>query len=570
MKKLLLLRTDSLGDNILFSSLLPHIREKFKKWEIAFACKESVKPLYDFCPFLDEVIDINMPLRKNYDIAINSVYSRTFLSDSLTFASGAKKTIAFRGNNEYITPDKISEWEDNNKKYTKLIDIPLEHNSPEINKYYYLLKELGIKAKDLMPLVWTKPGSYPGKGHTVIFCGGGWPYKYVFNLGRALDDFIDNHTEIIALGGLYEWAVNQENLDAIRGGKKINLSGKTSLHEALDIVNKAKLVIGVDTGLAHAACALNKDNIILVGGGHPGRFFPYHQKTIPVRKELACYGCNWRCTIEKKIDCMNIPDEIIKEKIALKLKPVKKKNIKKRKHRGIVLTAIVSIYKGKKYIEGLLEDLLLQTMWKNMEVILVDCNSPDNEGEIIKKYTSKYNNIRYIRLNYNAGNYHARNMAIKEAGGKYITDANLKDRHRKDALEILVNTLEDNPDKVLAYAGFYITTEENDTFGYKHRFWIPRKFNYELLHKNCYIGPAPVWRKSVHNKYGYFDEDFLHGGDWEFWLRIAGEGFIEVNNILGLYLYEENSREYNNSEIAEKERDRVFQKYKSRMDLQGD
>lgn len=321
MKKLLLLRTDSLGDNILFSSILPHIREKFKKWEITLACKAGVKPLYDFCHFIDEVIDINKPFKKDYDLAVNGLYSRTLLSDSLTLASGAKKTMAFRGNNEHITPDKMNEWEDNNKRYSKLIDIPLDHNSPEIDKYYYLLKELGIKAKDLRPLVWPGPESYSGRDHIVIFCGGGWPYKYVYNLGRALNDFIDDHTEIIALGGLYEWGVNQKNLDSIKHGKKINLSGQTYLHEALHIIKNSKLVVGVDTGLGHGACALDKDNIILAGGGHPGRFFPYHQKTILVRKEMDCYGCNWRCTIEKKIDCMKIPDEIIKEKIALKLKP---------------------------------------------------------------------------------------------------------------------------------------------------------------------------------------------------------------------------------------------------------
>jgi ADP-heptose:LPS heptosyltransferase len=325
LKRLLLIRTDSLGDNILFSSVLPHIREKFKEWEITFACKERVKPLYDLCPFIDEVIDINSHCRKDYDLAINSVYSRTLLSDSLTFEAGAKETIAFRGDNQNILPGKISEWENNNKKYSKLIEIPLDHNSCEIDKYYYLLKELGIIVKDLKPQVWIEHGSYSDGGHIVIFCGGGWPPKYVFNLGRALNDFIDDDTEIIALGGFYEWLVNQANLESIKGGNKVNLCGETSLLQAMQIINNSKLVVGVDTGLGHAACALDKDNIILAGGGHPGRFFPYHPRTILVRKEMDCYGCNWRCTIEKKIDCMNIPDETIKEKISLKLKTAKKR-----------------------------------------------------------------------------------------------------------------------------------------------------------------------------------------------------------------------------------------------------
>lgn len=327
MKRLLLIRNDSLGDNVLFSSVLPHIRRKFIGWEITLVCKESVKPIYNLCPFIDEVIAINAHYRKEYDLAINSVYSRTLLGDNLTFEAGAKETIAFRGDNQNIPPDKIIEWENNNKKYSKLIEMPLSHNSFEIDKYYYLLYELGIIAKDLKPQVWLEPDSCSDRDHIVIFCSGGWLYKNVLNLGRVLSNFVDDNTKVIALGlgGFYESFIGQVNLDAIKGGEKINLCGETSLLQAMQIINNSKLVIGVDTGLGHVACALDKDNIILVGGGHPGRFFPYHPKTIIVKKEMDCYGCNWRCTMHKKIDCMDIPDETIKEKIALRLKPVKER-----------------------------------------------------------------------------------------------------------------------------------------------------------------------------------------------------------------------------------------------------
>lgn len=329
VKKLLLIRSDSLGDHVLFTSALPHIREKFKEWEITVACIESVKPLYDHCPFVDDVIALNRDYRKDYDLAINSVYSRTLLSDSLTFEAGAKETIAFRGDQQNIPPDKIGLWENNNKRYSKLIHIPLDHNCREVDKYTYLLSELGIIANDLQPQLWPQlwpdlflePGGDSERDSIVIFCSGGWIYKNVLNIGRALNPFITDNTKIIALGqgGFYECFINQVNLDAITGGEKLNLCGETTLREAMQIIRHSRLVIGVDTGLGHIACALDKDNIILVGGGHPGRFFPYHHKTLLVRKEMVCYGCDWKCTMEKKIACMTIPDATIKEKIALKL-----------------------------------------------------------------------------------------------------------------------------------------------------------------------------------------------------------------------------------------------------------
>lgn len=321
MKKLLLIRSDSLGDHVLFTSVLPHIRETFSGWEITVVCIESVKPLYDHCPFVDDVIALTADYRKDYDLAINSVYSRTLSSDSLTFEAGAKETIAFRGDSQNIPPDQIGQWEKNNQRYSTLIEIPLDHNCREVDKYIYLLNELGIIATDLKPQLWMEPASDPDSDHIVIFCSGGWIYKNVFNIGRALNPFITDNTTIIALGrgGFYECFVNQVNLDAITCGEKLNLCGDTTLREAIQIIHHSKLVIGVDTGLGHIACALDKDNIILVGGGHPGRFFPYHPKTLLVKKDMACYGCNWKCTMERKIACMAIPDTTIQEKIALKL-----------------------------------------------------------------------------------------------------------------------------------------------------------------------------------------------------------------------------------------------------------
>ncbi|MEQ8186903.1 MAG: hypothetical protein ABRQ39_02935 [Candidatus Eremiobacterota bacterium] len=85
------IRIDSLGDNVLFSFILPHIREYFKGWEITLTCRENVTPIYASCPFVDEVTCINGCYKKDYDLAVNPVYSRTILSDSLTFESGAKK-----------------------------------------------------------------------------------------------------------------------------------------------------------------------------------------------------------------------------------------------------------------------------------------------------------------------------------------------------------------------------------------------------------------------------------------------------------------------------------------------
>ncbi len=66
-----------------------------------------------------------------------------------------------------------------------------------------------------------------------------------------------------------------------------------------------------------------------------------------------------------------------------------------------------------------------------------------------------------------------------------------------------------------------------------------------------------MWRKSLHEKHGFFDSSFTSAGDWEFWLRMAsaGETFKHVDEYLGLYLKRADSVEHqaNRAGVARQE-----------------
>ncbi|MCD6560882.1 MAG: hypothetical protein J7L16_03870 [Deltaproteobacteria bacterium] len=53
---------------------------------------------------------------------------------------------------------------------------------------------------------------------------------------------------------------------------------------------------------------------------------------------------------------------------------------------------------------------------------------------------------------------------MKASTGKYITNANTDDRHRKDALEFMVKTFEIFPEISLVYADVIIMETENEIF----------------------------------------------------------------------------------------------------------
>ena len=232
-----------------------------------------------------------------------------------------------------------------------------------------------------------------------------------------------------------------------------------------------------------------------------------------------------------------------------------------------LVSAIVSTYDSERFIRGCLEDLEAQTLGDRLEIIVVDTGSTQNERKVVEEFQERYDNIIYIRTEEREGIYAAWNRGIKVARGKYITNSNTDDRHRVDALERLAGALESQRDVALAYANVFITEKENETFCSHTRSGVYRwrDFDPHQLVYGCYIGPQPMWRRSLHEEYGYFDESYKSAGDWEFWLRLAErEKFHHLDMFLGLYLKSPTSAQYRNRDLTVAEEKKVMSLYLDR------
>jgi glycosyltransferase involved in cell wall biosynthesis len=206
------------------------------------------------------------------------------------------------------------------------------------------------------------------------------------------------------------------------------------------------------------------------------------------------------------------------------------------------VSAIVSTYNSEIFIRGCLQDLVEQTLHQKgeLEIVVIDSSSEQNEESIVREFQAKYPNIVYYRTPARETLYASWNRAIKMSRGTYITNANTDDRHRPDALEIMTKYLDLHPITSLVYANQLISTCVNDTWAttkaHQYLNWPP--FDYKELERQCICGPQPMWRKSLHEKYGYFRSEFTAAGDYEFWLRIGKtENFVHLPEILGIYYH---------------------------------
>lgn len=231
-----------------------------------------------------------------------------------------------------------------------------------------------------------------------------------------------------------------------------------------------------------------------------------------------------------------------------------------------LVSAIVSTYASAQYIRGCIEDLQQQTIAERIEIIVIDSASPQNEGEIVRELQQRYCNIRYLRTDQRETVYAAWNRGIAMAKGRYLTNANTDDRHRPDAFELMVKTLDALPDIDLVYADVLITRLPNETFetttttdSYNWPAWDRAK----LLDEGCFIGPQPMWRKAVHELYGGFDASYVTSGDYEFWLRISQTSqFQHIGQPLGLYLARPDSIEHANEEAKQHENAKIRRIYR--------
>lgn len=231
----------------------------------------------------------------------------------------------------------------------------------------------------------------------------------------------------------------------------------------------------------------------------------------------------------------------------------------------IRLSALVSTYSAEAFMEGCLNDLVDQTLFQKgeMEIIVIDACSPENEKAIVERFQALHDRIVYVRTDRRETLYASWNRAINRARGRYVTSANTDDRHRHDALEILADYLDAHPHIALTYPGQIDTSVPNETFDTtssgKILDWPA--YSYDELERHCIIGSQPVWRRSLHDTYGYFRDTFKSAGDYEFWLRIGKqETFYRHPEILGLYYRNPRGIEHG-SNTSKEETLRIWKEY---------
>lgn len=84
-----------------------------------------------------------------------------------------------------------------------------------------------------------------------------------------------------------------------------------------------------------------------------------------------------------------------------------------------MISVIIPMYNAEQYIQRCLNSIIRQTVFEQLEVIIVNDGSDDNSEYIVKEYTKKYSNIICYHTK-NRGVSHARNIGLDKSNGEYV------------------------------------------------------------------------------------------------------------------------------------------------------
>ena len=181
---------------------------------------------------------------------------------------------------------------------------------------------------------------------------------------------------------------------------------------------------------------------------------------------------------------------------------------------------MVSTYAGESLIRGTLEMLIRQTAVDQLEIIVVDSGSPQDERSVVESLQRECDNIAYVRTPRETL-YAAWNRALEMSTGTYFANVNVDDWIRHDALEVFARAMDRHQECDLAFAHWAITDEaqRRPTDCDPVSFHPPYEPVLPLFY--CYGGSTQFWRRSSLVNLGGFDESFTAAGDLDALCRLT-------------------------------------------------
>ena len=237
-----------------------------------------------------------------------------------------------------------------------------------------------------------------------------------------------------------------------------------------------------------------------------------------------------------------------------------------------ICTLVSSIFRGEQYLDLFYENCLNIQGYSSIPHYLVCAETTALERNFLSKWIAFNRNAVLLKLARDPGLYSCWNLAISLARTEYVGNANVDDLRHPEHVERLVAHLEKNEKVGVAASAIVAVSEWGQDFASleKSKPWFTDRAGYFTsqdlaipsflkngsisLRPNNLPHCMPVWRRRLHDRFGYFDEaEFGTYADWAFWLNCLREewcGYLD-GAPLGSYFINPSSHNRRGNELAQ-------------------
>jgi ADP-heptose:LPS heptosyltransferase len=151
------------------------------------------------------------------------------------------------------------------------------------NKIWEILKAVNGEIDETKKIVVVNPNA------SKLFAMRKWPLEnYASLIGMLLED----EDIYVAITGVKSEKPDADYICSLVKDKRVlDLTGKTTLCQLVDLYNAAKILITNDSGPAHFACLTNVHVVVFFGPELPNRYKPLTDKCTVVYTNYACSPC---------------------------------------------------------------------------------------------------------------------------------------------------------------------------------------------------------------------------------------------------------------------------------------
>jgi heptosyltransferase-2 len=175
---------------------------------------------------------------------------------------------------------------------SEIPDIPPPQLQVEQNSVDAALDALTLQ-RDERPILALCPGAEYGPAKR-------WPEQ---SYGKLAAEWIDFGWSVWLFGSDRDQEVCSA-VNATAGNCCVDLSGRTTMAQAVDLLSLASAVVSNDSGLMHVAAALDRPLVAIYGSSDPGFTPPLNRSSKVVCLELDCSPCFKRECPEGHLECL--------------------------------------------------------------------------------------------------------------------------------------------------------------------------------------------------------------------------------------------------------------------------